>query len=172
MTRQKLNTQQLLRLERSVQAGLDAAGKTLKMLLDGNIRIGIITPEVSLVGVCVSLGLNGALTGGVTILLPEMLAVEIVKKLTADAHPSLLDEQARSAIKEFGNILASAFVVHFDQHQGLRTMPTPPDLSFVRQDPPVFDSLFWAEFYWSSCLERGQVLVGLDSPALDILLAG
>jgi CheY-specific phosphatase CheX len=172
MNAKRLSNQQRSRLEKSVQAGLDTAGRTLRMLLGGEIRLGIVSAGTEFPGVAVRLGLSGALAGGVSILLPETLALAIAETLLRNGQVSLLNEEARSAIMEFGNILASAFVVHFDQQQGLRTLPTTPALSLVRQEPLRFDGLFCADFYWSSCLERGQVLIGFEGSALDILLAG
>ena len=73
---------------------------------------------------------------------------------------------------ELGNVLASVFVGYFDQYRGLRTLPTPPDLSLVPLDIPLFAGMFRAELCWTKSPERAEVLIGLDRSALDILLAG
>lgn len=169
---EKLNRQQKLSLNKTIQAALDRSAAALKMMLGGEINIGIGPASLRNSGVCVSLGLCGALEGGIYIDLPEKMADEIVKTLAPGQEMSLLDEMARSVLMELGNVLASVFVAYFDQYRGLRTLPTPPALSLVPLDIPVFSELFSAEFTWSKSMERAEVLIGFDRSALDILLAG
>ncbi len=172
MAPEKLNSQQRARLNRSIQAGLDLAATSLKMMLGGEIHIGVVTSSARPDGVSVRLGMSGALEGGLYIDLPENMAVKIVKTLSAGREISLLDDIARSSLMELGNVLASVFVGYFDQYPGLRTLPSPPDLSLVPLDIPVFAGLFHAELCWTKSSERAEVLIGLERSALDILLAG
>ncbi len=171
MAPEKLNPQQQLRLNKSIQAALDRAAASLKMMLGGEINIGIAPASLRTPGVDVRLGLSGALEGGIYIDLPEKMALEVVKTLMAGQDLSLLDEAARSVLMELGNVLASVFVGYFDQYRGLRTLPTPPELSLAPLDIPDFAAFFSAEFSWSKSRERAEVLVGLERSALDILLA-
>ncbi len=171
MASELLSPQQRIKLNKTLQAGLDRAARALKAMLGGEISIGIVPPALRPPGVCVWLGLNGALEGGIFVALPEAMAVEIVKTLSAGQDLSLLDETARSVLMELGNILASVFVGYFDQCRGLRTLPTPPELSLVPLDIPEFEGFFSAELRWSKSREPAEVLVGLHRPALDILLA-
>ncbi len=103
--------------------------------------------------------------------LPEEMAVEIVKTLTTGRNLSLLDEVARSALMELGNILASVFVGYFDPYPRLRTLPIPPEMSLVPLDIPPFAGIFSAEFCWNKSQQRGEVVVGLDRAALELLLS-
>jgi CheY-specific phosphatase CheX len=169
---EKLNPQQQLSLNKTIQAALDRAAASLKTMLGGEISIGLAPAALRPSGVSVSLGLTGALEGGIYIDMPEKLAVEIVKTLSAGRDLSLLDETARSILMELGNILASVFVGYFDQNRGLRILPTPPELSLVPHEVPDFAGVLSAEFFWSKCHERAEVIVGLERSALDILLAG
>ncbi len=171
MTKLNLNAQQLSNLGDRLQRGLDQAAASLQMMLGGNIQIQIVSPSMRTYGVNVRLGLVGALEGGFSIDLPENMAVEMVKTLTARADLSLLDEEARSALMELGNVLASVFVAYFDQNYGLRTLPTPPEISLVPLDLPEFDSFFSAELRWNNCKEKAELLLGLQKSAVDILLA-
>ncbi len=172
MTSDKLDSRQKLSLNKTLQAALDRSAASLQLMLGGEINIGMTPTASRTPGVCVRLGLTGALEGGIYIDLPEKMAIEIVKSLTAGRELTLLDEVARSILMELGNILASVFVGYFDEHRGLRTLPTPPDLSLVPLDIPIFAAFFSAEFRWSKSQERAKVFVGLDQSALDILLAG
>ena len=168
---EKLNSQQQLSLNKTVQAALDRSAASLKMMLGGDIRIRIAPASLRTPGVCVQLGLRGALDGGVYLDLPETMAVEIVKTLTAGKELSLLNETARSVLMELGNVLVSVFVGYFDQYRGLRSLPTPPALSLVPLDIPAFAESFIAEFVWSKCRESAEVLIGFERSSLDILLA-
>jgi len=169
---EKLNSQQQLSLNKTIQAALDRSAAALKQMLGGEIRIGVASASLRPAGVCVRLGLNGALEGELYIDLPENMAVEIVKTLTDGRELSLLDEVARSILMELGNVLASVFVGYFDQYRGIRTLPTPPELSLVPRDIPVFAEVFIAELSWSKSRQQGEVLIGLERSALNILLAG
>ncbi len=171
MSVERLSGQQRCRLSEILQHGLDQAALTLRMMLGGEVSIRIISPFLRPPGVCVRLGLTGALEGGLYLDLPEHMAVEMVKTLTAEQELSLLDEAARSALMELGNVLASVFVGYFDQSRGVRTLPTPPELSLVPQELPEFAGFFSAELSWSKCREKAEVLVGLQKSAIDILLA-
>jgi CheY-specific phosphatase CheX len=171
VTAEILSSQQRIRLSEMLQGGLDQTATTLEMMLGGEISIRIKPPSLRNPGVCVWLGMTGALDGGLYVDLPEQMAVELVKTLTVGQELTLLDEAARSALMEFGNVLASVFVGHFDQKRGLRSLPTPPEMSLVPLDMPDFAGFFSAELSWSKCQDKAEVLVGLQKPAIDILLA-
>ena len=168
---QTLGNEQKKRLYGALQAGLDQSAAALRMMLGGRLEIRPRSPVLKESGIQVRLGLHGALEGGVHIDLPEQMADQVVKRLTGRAELSLLDDQARSSLMELGNILASAFVAHFDQSRGIRTLPTPPQLSFVPREIPEFPLCYTAELYWSDCTERGEVLICMQQSALDILLS-
>ncbi|MCF6178319.1 MAG: hypothetical protein L3J63_02870 [Geopsychrobacter sp.] len=170
MAREKLNRAQRAQLARITQAGLSHAAATLKQMLGGEIRIQVTEEPFRCAAVLIRLGLRGALPGELFIALPENLAQGLVKRLTAESDLSLLNERARSALMEFGNILASAFVGYYDQNHGLRTLPTPPEMSLVPLDIPTFDSSVCASFSWSTGQVRGDLLIGFEQPGLDILL--
>lgn len=170
MTSQVISSQQRLRLNQTLQAALDQVANSLRMMLGGTINIRIVPPVMRTPGVSVRLGLTGALEGGLHLDLPEGMAVEMVKTLTNGQDLSLLDEVARSALMELGNVLASVFVGYFDQNRGLRTLPTPPEISLVPLDTPEFAGIFTAEFSWEKCQERAEVLIGLQKSAIEILL--
>jgi len=163
---------QRTRLERIVQVGLSHAAVTLKPLLGDELLIRVSAEPFRPSAVAMRLGLKGALPGELLIALPENLAQALVKRLTAAEELSLLDEQARSALMEFGNILASAFVGYYDQNHGLRTLPTPPDLSLVALDIPAFAGSACARLSWHRQQPPGLLLIGFEQSALDILLAG
>ena len=165
----KLNSPQQRRLHKMIQIALDRSAAALKIMLGGKIKIGLVRAPLQTPGICVRLGLSGDLKGDIYIDLPEKMAVEIVKTLTAGDELSLLDEAARSALMEMGNILASVFVGYFDQHHGLRTLPMPPEFSLAPIDIPIYAEYFTAEFFWGQSLERAGVLIGLERSALDIL---
>ena len=159
------------RLREIMQTGLEQSLATLRTMLDGRIEFRPQEPVWKNAGVKIQLGLHGALEGGMYIELPEHMADEIVKRLTAGKAQSLLNENARSALMEVGNILASVFVAHFDRSRGLRTLPSPPQLSFAPLELPQFAFCYAARLCWSQCPEQGEVLIGMQQPALDILLA-
>ncbi len=166
----KLNQQKQQQLEKVLRGALVEVAATFERMLGGEIRIHMCAPAFPLQGVGVQLGMTGALEGGFYLDLPEKLALELVKRLTGTGDLSLLDETARSALMEFGNILASVFVGHFDQHRGLRSLPTPPKISLVPLVVAEFAGFCGAELRWSSCQERAQLLIGLGRESLDILL--
>lgn len=168
----KLSPLQRTSLNKTMQAAFDRAAATLALMLGGEVSLALATRPLRCPGVCVRLGLAGALEGGIYVDLPEKMALALVRKLTSGGEPSLLAEASRSVLMELGNILASVFVAYFDQYRGLRTLPTPPELSLVPFDVPDFAATFCAEFRWNNCREQGSLLVGLDDAALAILLAG
>ncbi len=167
----KLNSQQRLRLDRTMQTALDSTAVSLRMMLGGEVKIGLARVSSLEPSIIVRLGLRGALTGKFYIDLPENMAIEIVKTLTAERDLPLFDKMARSALMEMGNVIASVFVSYFDQHRGLRTLSTPPELSFVPLDIPVFAKIFTAQFFWSRIQNPAVISIGLEQSALDILLA-
>ncbi len=171
MMTEPLSSQQRQQINKTLQQSFDQVAISLRMMLGGEISLRVTTPFLRPAGVQVHLGLTGALEGGLYLDLPEKMALEVVKTLTAGRDLSLLDESARSALMELGNVLASVFVGYFDQSRGLRTLPTPPELSLVPQELPAFTEFFTAEFNWSKSQEKAEVLVGLKKSALDILLA-
>ena len=172
MIPEKLNPQQHLSLNKSIQAALDRSAASLQMMLSGEVHIELCPPALRAPDVCVSLGLTGALPGGIYIDLPETMAIQIVKTLIPGSHLTLLDEMSRSVLMELGNILASVFVAYFDQSRGLRTLPTPPELCLIPLDIPRYAECLSADFSWTKSHDRAQVLIGLDRSALNILLAG
>lgn len=170
MSADKLGTQQREKLGKALQGAMEQCAATLGMMLGGDVRIVHQPPVLRASGVRVWLGLNGALEGGVFLDLPEPMALDAVKRLTAGTAISLLDETARSALMEVGNVFASVFVAYFDQNRGLRTMPTPPELSLAPRELPDFDGFYTAEICWSSSAEKAELLIGFEASALEILL--
>lgn len=168
---QNLSTQQRAGLSRALQTGLDQAARTLGTMLGGEVEIRLTSAGLRSPGVCVWLGMTGALPGGLYLDLPEQMALDIVKTLTAGSDLGLLDEAARSALMELINVLGSVFVGHFDQKFGLRSLPTPPEISLAQLEIPPFCHLFCASLSWSGSQESGELLIGLEQPAVDILLA-
>ena len=166
----RLNQQQQKQMERVLQGALEQSAKSLGMMLGGEVRINLSRFGPVPNEVCVWLGLEGALAGSVSLFLPEDMALAMVKRLSGGAELSLLDETARSMLMELGNVLASVFVAYYDQHRGLRTLPTPPGISLVPHPLPEGQNLFAAKLRWSGQETAADLLIGLDKSAVEILL--
>lgn len=166
----KISPQQQKNMTRVLQPALDQVAATLGMMLGGGVRIVQAPPELRPAGVCVWLGLEGALKGAIYLDLPEKMASDAVKRLSGGGELSLLDETARSILMEIGNVFASVFVAYYDQNRGLRSLPTPPALSLVPLDIPEFDGVFSAQLNWGERSDRTELLIGLEKAAIDMLL--
>lgn len=170
MVKDKLNPQQRKQMQRVLHGALEQMAATLGMMLGDDVQIDQSQAQLRPMGVCVSLGLEGALSGAVYLDIPENMAVDAVKRLNAGVALSLLDETARSVLMELGNVLASVFVAYYDQNRGLRTLPTPPSLSLVPLEIPEFEGLFSAQVRWGGFDDNTELLIGLRQSAIDMLL--
>lgn len=157
-------------MEKILHGSLERAAATLGMILGDPVHIIQVPPQRKPSGVSVWLGLEGALAGGVCLDLPENVAIDAVKRLNGGVELSLLDETARSMLMELGNLLASVFVAYYDQKRGLRTLPTPPTLSLASFDMPEYDALFSAQVGWGGLTDNAELLIGLDTSAIDMLI--
>jgi hypothetical protein len=153
----------------ALQSGLERAAAALTVMLHNPVSIRLGPERPPLAGVSIWLTLTGATPGGICLCLPETLALELAKRLTRSSVLSLLDEMARSALMECGNVLASAFVAWFDERYALRSLPLPPAFSLIPLQLPDFSVVFDAEFAVEFCQIRGQVQIGLDAAGVCAL---
>lgn len=153
----------------AVQSGLERAAVAVSVMLDNPVSIRLGSERPPAAGVSIWLTLKGALPGSMCLCLPETLALALAKRLNRTTVLTLLDEMARSALMECGNVLASTFVACFDERYALRTLPLPPTFSLVPLRLPDFPVVFDAQFAVEFCQSQGQVLIGLETTAVSAL---
>jgi chemotaxis protein CheC len=123
--------------------------------------------------------IDGGGRGWALILLPISALYPVLQRLLGTpGEPHDLTEIDRSAVLEFGNVLASSFLSELGDRLGRRVLPSPPELHLDDVRPPVRDVLAWARALDSEVgvvqarLEvsgrgiEGQVFVVLDVGAL------
>lgn len=138
-------------------------------------------PSVALLRV--SVGGDGH--GRILILLPVHALHRILHALLGTTgEAGELTEIGRSAVQEFGNLLASSFLSEVGDRLGRRLLPSPPALSLGDTAPSVGDTGAWGRIpdpgAWviEACLTtpegglEGQVWIVLDDGALAPVTGG
>ncbi len=139
----KIDRRRGAELRRICQQGLEQAAEMLSKLLAQPVRVEVAAAWMSdrllleerggEPGIGISLALSGDLEGGLLLFFPEASASWLgCQLLRRSSLENLLSEPASSALKEVGNILASAFLTSFDNQYGLCCLPSPPQISRAR----------------------------------------
>lgn len=90
--------------------------------------------QLRLNGVAVVLTLTGCLSGTFTLVLNEAAARQLVAALVGDVPwTNSFNDMACSALKEAGNVIASAFLVALERYCGSGGMPGLPELYLDRR---------------------------------------
>jgi chemotaxis protein CheC len=125
--------------------GMNHATSALSQLLGQPLTLAV--PEVSILslpGISQHIGgkkelvaglflkVRGIAKGYILILLPRKSVISIIKMLTGrkTAQTMILSEEDASALKELGNILASAYLTALSNLLGIPLIPSIPELAF------------------------------------------
>ena len=139
-----LSSAQLDTLKEVSNVGMGHAATALSRMLNARVRLRV--PRIAMVDIGaipvlvggaeaevagISLAINGPARGTLLLVFPAASARSLLTRLVGDRDPAApLDEMGASALKEIGNILASAYLSALGELLGMPLMPSVPLLAW------------------------------------------
>lgn len=170
-------------LSRMLNTRIDLRVPRIAMVEIGDIPELVGGAEAEVVGI--RLAMTGPTRGTLLLVFPGDSARSLLARLLGGAVAEPLDEMAVSALKEVGNILASAYLVALGGFLGLPLLPSVPQLAWDMAGA-VLDQIFGelgeggrallveTEFLGEAPLAeviRGHFLILPDPATLEAILA-
>ncbi len=138
-----LSTKQLDALREVANIGAGHAATALSQMIGETIMITVPTISVARleevppalaapdeIVAAVLMHMQGDLSGRTLLVFPQRTAIRLAQLLLRRDHPSAdFGDMERSAIKEAGNILSSAYMNALSDFMGMMLLPSPPGLA-------------------------------------------
>ena len=171
-------------LSRMLKAKVGLRVPRIAMIDIGDIAELVGGPEAEVAGI--RLAMNGPTPGTLLLVFPGDSARALLERLLGGRAAEPLDEMGVSALKEVGNILASAYLVALGGLLGLPLLPSVPQLAWDMAGA-VLDQILGelgetgrallveTEFHGEASLPeviRGHFLILPDPATLEAILAG